>query len=180
MPVDYDGRQYTTVKERLLQLNQDTNKNYSINTEIIEHTGTLWVVKATLTIKDRGVFTGHNHQVTGGSTINKTSALEKAETYAIGRALSSAGYGGNEFCSADELADALRQQNKLENIKITKEQIQMINELLKELGLEGYKSAWLKKNNIIKLEDCSIKTANEAIQNLLKIQKNVNSKNTME
>jgi AmiR/NasT family two-component response regulator len=39
--------------------------------------------------------------------VNATSALENAETSAIGRALASLGLGGTEFASADEVARAL-------------------------------------------------------------------------
>lgn len=46
--------------------------------------------------------------------INSTSALENAETSAIGRALAAAGFGGTEYASADELVNALNQQHQAE------------------------------------------------------------------
>ncbi len=45
--------------------------------------------------------------------INKTSAVENAETSAIGRCLFTAGFGGGEFCSAEELQNALAQQKQI-------------------------------------------------------------------
>ena len=44
------------------------------------------------------------------SKINATSALENAETSAIGRRLSALGFGGTEYASADEVANAIQQQ----------------------------------------------------------------------
>ncbi len=49
--------------------------------------------------------------------VNKTSAVENCETSAIGRALFSAGFGGGEFCSADELYAALINNQALEKAK---------------------------------------------------------------
>ena len=42
----------------------------------------------------------------------RTSALENAETSAIGRALAALGLGGTEFASAEEVANAVHQQKK--------------------------------------------------------------------
>ena len=42
----------------------------------------------------------------------RSSALENAETSAIGRALAAAGWGGTEFASANEVQNAIHQQNK--------------------------------------------------------------------
>jgi hypothetical protein len=61
----------------------------------------------------RVVATGTAEEQRGSNFINKTSAVENAETSAIGRALFSAGFGGGEFCSADELAVALKRQEEL-------------------------------------------------------------------
>ena len=56
----------------------------------------------------------------GSSQINTTSALENCETSAIGRALASAGYHGTEFCSANELENALNQQSNLKEKVVEK------------------------------------------------------------
>jgi len=56
---------------------------------------------------------GHAEENRTIGYINATSAVENAETSAIGRALFSAGFGGGEFCSADELVEALKKQEQL-------------------------------------------------------------------
>ena len=110
MPVNIHGKQYKTVAERLNELNSDEVK-YSLVTEIISWEKEVIVMKATLKF-DGQKFTGHSYEKENTTNINRTSALENCETSCIGRALASAGYGGEEFASADELVNALAQQQE--------------------------------------------------------------------
>ena len=123
MPVNIKGKEYKTVAERILELNANTGGLYSIHTEILnENIHEYVLMKATLTLpvgltptEDPSeafhYFTGHAFEVQGAGFINKTSHVENAETSAIGRALASAGYiGGTEFASAEEVANAVKQQ----------------------------------------------------------------------
>ena len=133
MPVDIKGKQYKTVAERILELNTNTNSNYSIHTEILnENIQEYVLMKATLTLpvefspseEPSEAFhwdTGHAYEVQGAGVINKTSHIENAETSAIGRALAAAGYvGGTEFASADEVANAVKQQQSKPTTQTTK------------------------------------------------------------
>jgi hypothetical protein len=56
--------------------------------------------------------TGHAEEYRKSSQINGTSALENAETSAHGRSLAALGIGGTEFASANEVQNAIHQQNK--------------------------------------------------------------------
>ena len=115
MPVNIHGKEYYTVVERLKMLKNDFKINYSLTTELLQCDNERVVVKATLSI-DGNEYTGLAEEIRNANKINKTSAVENGETSAIGRALSSAGYYGTEFCSANELEGALAQQEKkLEN-----------------------------------------------------------------
>jgi len=121
MPVSIHGKEYYTVAERIGLLNEMLGKRemeYSLNTELISWENGVVIMKATLTlINGESVltYTGHAYEKEDSSQINKTSALENCETSAIGRALSAAGFGGgNEFASADEVQNAIHQQNKSE------------------------------------------------------------------
>ena len=58
------------------------------------------------------VAVGHAEERRDANKINRTSALEVCETSAIGRALASAGYAGSEFASADEVINAIAQQQR--------------------------------------------------------------------
>ena len=106
MPVDFKGKAYSTVTERLTKMNKDTKGKYDLFTEVIGDVGETVLIKATLVIsKGTTTFTyvGHAFERANSSFINKTSHVENCETSAIGRSLASAGYHGEEFCSADEL-----------------------------------------------------------------------------
>ena len=53
---------------------------------------------------------GHAEENRARGQVNKTSALENCETSAIGRALANLGLGGAEFASANEVENAIYQQ----------------------------------------------------------------------
>ena len=110
MPVKIHGREYSTVAERIQQLHAATAGKYSITTEIVSWDGERIVMRATLEIADCGSYSGHAYEDEKSSQINKTSALENCETSAIGRALAAAGYGGGEYASANEVSNAIHQQ----------------------------------------------------------------------
>ena len=76
-------------------------KNYSLETEVTLNSG-VCVVKATLKIHHgEGQIQTYSGLALGELGKNKT--LEATETHAIGRALSSAGWFGSEFASANEM-----------------------------------------------------------------------------
>lgn len=112
--VKIHGKEYMTVAYRVNQLRQDHGNDVSIQTEVLHRDGTSVVMKATILDKTgRVLATGHSEEVRAASQINKTSALENAETSAIGRALAALGYAGTEFASADEVANAIKQQGTI-------------------------------------------------------------------
>lgn len=113
MPVKIHGKDYKTVAERVKEIHEKHSGDISILTEIISINEEKVLIKAKIEIGEQ-LFTGHAMEVFGSTMINKTSALENAETSAIGRALASAGYGGTEFASADEVANAIAQQSTTE------------------------------------------------------------------
>jgi len=106
--VDIHGKQYETVASRVERFRKE--KDYGINTVLLQNDETLVVMKATIKDGDRIVACGHAEEKRASSQINKTSALENCETSAIGRALACLGYIGTEFASADEVAQAIHQQ----------------------------------------------------------------------
>ena len=110
MPVLIHGRQYKTVAERVTEIHK-TNKGkaLSIETDLVSWTEGIVVFKATVTTGG-GIFTGYAYEREGSSQINKTSALENCETSSIGRAIAAAGYSGTEYASANEVENAIKQQ----------------------------------------------------------------------
>jgi len=117
MPVTIHGKEYLTVAERVNQIHKDYKGMVSITTEVLKFDDEKAMVKATAIIyedSDAGdigrIFTGHAFERADASRINATSYLEVCETSAIGRALAAASYGGSEFASADEVANAITEQ----------------------------------------------------------------------
>ena len=108
--VNIHGKEYQTVAYRVGRF-KEAYPNFSLATEIVSRTEECVVMKATIT-DDTGRVraTGHSEEYRHTSQINRTSALENAETSAIGRALAALGMGGTEFASADEVANAITQQ----------------------------------------------------------------------
>ena len=117
--VDIDGKNYTLIAERIKHLANEFD--YSINTDA-EFLSDLngWKVKATLTIKEdekTNIYSGHAFEVIGSNNVNSTSALENAETSAVGRACAMAGIGVTEnIASANEVEGA---KEKLKDVKTT-------------------------------------------------------------
>lgn len=112
--VDIKGKAYVLVKDRILAFNEQY-KYGSIATELLSRPeDKVIVVKATVTVPTVSgnpnvdyvfrVFTGHSQAVVGEGYINKTAALENAETSAVGRALAMMGIGViDSIASVDEI-----------------------------------------------------------------------------
>jgi hypothetical protein len=113
--VNLKGKDYATVGLRIQLFRQrhPIAEGWGISTQIHREEG---VVIATTTITDpegRVVATGTAEEVRRTSGVNSTSAVENAETSAIGRALACAGFSGDAglgIASAEEVANAIEQQ----------------------------------------------------------------------
>jgi hypothetical protein len=129
MPVPIHGKEYRTVAERIrLFYNTYKDKITAITTEIIKDEKNIIQVKATISAMDKienptfFVFgNGFAEEDRTNGRINSTSALENCETSAIGRALASIGLGGEEYTSADELLNAMKQQDESKNKTLEKD-----------------------------------------------------------
>ena len=110
--VDVKGKNYSMVSARV-QAFRKLCPEGSITTEILSMDGDRVVMRATITDEaGRILSTGTAFEEKGASFINKTSFVENCETSAVGRALGLLGIGSEEqMCSADELVNALRNQN---------------------------------------------------------------------
>jgi hypothetical protein len=108
--VNIRGKEYLTVAYRIKQFRVD-HPDWQIHTDIIHMDDDRVVVRAE--IADSAgvtVASGHAEERRSASQINQTSALENCESSAVGRALAFAGYGGSEIASADEVQNAIYQQ----------------------------------------------------------------------
>jgi hypothetical protein len=106
---------YETVEERIKRFYKDNPDGRIITenqTTLQDRQVGTWVVYAAVYLtNDREALaraTGLAFEVDGQGMANKTSALENAETSAIGRALANAGYSGNKRASREEMAKVAR------------------------------------------------------------------------
>jgi hypothetical protein len=105
--VNIHGKEYQTVALRVKNF-REKHPEFSLTTEIVSRDIEVVVMKATISDPaGRVLATGHSEEYRSSSKINATSALENAETSAIGRALAALGLGGTEFATADEVAHAI-------------------------------------------------------------------------
>jgi len=125
MPVPIHGKDYATVAERVNQF-RDQFPEYTIETQLIERSDDGVCMKALILDGDRLISTGYAEEKRG-SGINLTSALENCETSAVGRALAFFKFAGTEIRSADEMREAVDQQELIaaqkRGIEIGKAQI---------------------------------------------------------
>ena len=84
------GKKYTEVFVRVEAFRQAFGTDLGVDTSILVDDGKRVVVKATIISKEGlTVGSGLAEEIRGQGNVNKTSALENAETSAIGRALES-------------------------------------------------------------------------------------------
>ena len=156
MPVNIHGKEYFTVAERVSAF-RVKHPDLSIETEIVRWEGDDVVVRASISNDGKIIATGLAHEVRGSTNINRTSHVENCETSAIGRCLAAFGMGGTEYASADEVANAITQQNEAKAGISEKE----VNEILIEntTTMLAYSDSILAIKAGISLDDLS--TASE-------------------
>lgn len=117
------GKKYVLVTDRVKAFRQ-LCPGGSITTDILAYENNAVTIKATVTDEAGNVLsTGIAQEKEGSGFVNKTSFIENCETSAVGRALGFAGIGIDEsMASAEEVANAILQQNALTSKITAKEQ----------------------------------------------------------
>lgn len=108
--ISIKGKSYVLVSDRIIYFNESYTGG-SITTQLIsDPEAKNIIVKATVTPDSKNVsrtFTGYSQATVGEGMVNKTAALENAETSAVGRALAMMGIGViDSVASVDELKKA--------------------------------------------------------------------------
>lgn len=106
------GKMYTQVVHRMEAFRRHFGTDYGVDTQVLVDDGQRVVIKATI-INSSGIQVGSGmaEEIRGQGHVNQTSALENAETSAVGRALASIGLAGGEYASANEM-DAVERKTE--------------------------------------------------------------------
>src|SRR6056300_344106 len=145
--VNIKGKKYSTVNERLKHLLQYFPEA-RFNEEILFHDNERVIVKTELYIGDTIFSVGTAEEWRNSSFINKTSALENCSSSALRRCLAAFGLSGSEYASAEELVNALNNQNT--NTQSTTKKVSIEDEIKKqttETKLTALFTNWKKNNN---------------------------------
>jgi len=138
--VNIKGKEYATVASRV-GIFRKYFPTHSIITDIITDDEQRVIIKASILDENNKIIsTGYAEEIRGQGVINTTSAIENAETSAIGRALAAFGLIGGEYASSFEVENATQKQttqNTQSNTDI-KTIIQEENDKLKESELSVY------------------------------------------
>ena len=111
--IDIEGKAYTTVANRIAIFRRYFS-DYSIVTDVLQNDDIKVVVQTKITTPSGVIIaTGLAEEFRGKNIINTTSALENAETSSIGRALACLSLGGSEYASANEVENAISQQEQM-------------------------------------------------------------------
>lgn len=158
---DIKGKGYIMVKDRVNAF-REVCPNGTIESEIIFHKDGEIVMKATVKDGDTVIATGTAWEKETNSFINRTSYVENCETSAIGRALGFAGFGIDEsMASAEEVANAIKNQNKPEEPKKEEEpkiSASMVESIKKACKAKGVSSQSICNNyKVDSLEEITLK-----------------------
>ena len=140
--MDFKGKEYLTVAVRhnhLLKYFPESR----IEEEIVFQDDKKVICKTVLYIGETPYSTGHAEEKRDSSFINKTSALENAATSSLGRCLATFGLHGTEFASAEEVGNAILNQNNKDSIQ------GKIKKQTTETKLTKLFSDWKKENDSI-------------------------------
>lgn len=162
--INIKGKSYVLVSDRVIYFNE-TYPEGCIDTQLIsEPTSEMVIVKARIwpdAAQTNRSFTGYSQAVIGDGMVNKTAALENAETSAVGRALAMMGIGVIEsIASVDEINKA---QGSSGGKKATDKQVEwMLDEAYKRCG-SADPHEWVTALLTIKPEEVPVWKVKDAI-----------------
>ena len=135
--ISIHGKSYATVALRIAIARRVLGTALNIVTKIVSIDVNTVVMQSDIYIDGQHVSTGHSEEKRNSSKINQTSALENAETSAVGRSLAFCSFISDGIASAEEVSTAIMQQDK------------KIQQALKDLEAVSHKGSyqeWLSKN----------------------------------
>ena len=134
--VPIHGKSYSLVSTRIAYARRVLGYLLDLTT-IIHHDDKKVIVQCDAYLADTHVSTGTAEELRSSSRINNTSALENAETSAVGRALAFLGFANDNVASAEEVSLAIEQQDR---------HLQTALQELEKVSHPGNYQSWITKH----------------------------------
>ena len=134
--VKIKGRDYNLVSTRLGIARRVLGSSLDLVDQIIHQDDKKVIVQCDAFIDGRHVGTGLAEENRGQNLINKTSALENAQSSAWGRCLAACGFSNDNLASAEEVSVAIEAQDR---------QLQTALQELQQVSHPGNYKAWISK-----------------------------------
>jgi len=131
------GKDYNLVSTRLGVARRVLGTSLNLVDQIIHHDDKKVIVQTDAYIDGSHVATGLAEEVRSQSFINKTSALEVAQSSAWGRCLAACGLSNDNLASAEEISVAIEAQDR---------QLQEALQELSKVSHPGGYQSWLTKH----------------------------------
>ena len=112
MPIH--GKEYTMVAQRVEAFRKHAGTDWSITTEILEDNERRVLARAIITDRNGFVVADGLAEEMRGHGVNKTSAIENAQTSAWGRALANLGLHGSKMASVEEITIAKNKEKMID------------------------------------------------------------------
>ena len=141
--VKIHGKDYSLVSTRLAVARRNLGSSLDLKSTIIHHDDKRVIVQVDAFIDGKHISTGLAEEFRSASRINQTSALENAETSAVGRCLAFMSFCDDSIASAEEVSAAIVAQDKKLNVALAN--------LAKVSHIGSYKS-WLTENQKLMLQ----------------------------
>lgn len=150
--VNIHGKQYPTVAYRLSEFRK-AYPDWSVLTRPLDITENRVVFEASIVDESGRVRSnGHSEEFRAASKINKTSALENAETSAVGRALGNLGIGADEtIATAEEVLNAMKQQESMGKTDMASEEYTLMSAMLEDTP-EQFLRVYMQSSDERKIE----------------------------
>ena len=135
--IDIHNKKYSLIVDRIGVARRSLGSDLDIKTSIIHQDDKKVIVQCDVYVDEKHLSTGTAEELRATSRINQTSALENAETSAVGRALAFLGFANDSIASAEEVSLAIEQQDR---------QLQTALSELEKVSHSGNYQAWISKH----------------------------------
>ena len=174
--INIRGKLYTPVDKRVQMFRKHFGEMGAIKTKILHCDNTVVRIVAKVSVAYEGAWhcigTGFAEEYRQSGPVNKTSALENAETSAIGRALASCGLGGGEYASAFEVDNAINNKPEAPNPAVD-----LITPAKKAQSVEELHSIWeANKEQLELLKESNKKTYDVLVKDFVSLRKKLENK----